>query len=223
MKLECLGKLPFGMYAEMERSGVNLNEIDTTDCEHSLQSLQLMAQRLYDPQQMRWASEPDDNDEIDGNDVDGNDGIPVKMEPNEHAFNAKSLESHLECHSPKQYVSVLPQVPSTVVQPQHRNSVTAQPVSYSSPSVPLSQAQPQQPSGFTSTRSNTCHLCGQTFKSAKFLQVHLYCDHQEQNPSTQTEEEKARIECDICHKAFDDVAILQQVNNTTTHLFQTSL
>lgn len=41
MKLECLGKLPFGTYAEMERSGVNLNEIDTTDCENSLESLQV--------------------------------------------------------------------------------------------------------------------------------------------------------------------------------------
>ena len=41
MKLECIGKLPFGTYAEMERSGVNLNEIDTTDCENSLESLQV--------------------------------------------------------------------------------------------------------------------------------------------------------------------------------------
>jgi hypothetical protein len=41
MKLECLGKLPFGTYAEMERSGINLNEIDTTDCDNSLESLQV--------------------------------------------------------------------------------------------------------------------------------------------------------------------------------------
>lgn len=47
LKLECLGKLPFGMYAEMERSGVNLNEIDTSDCDNSLESLQVMAQKLY--------------------------------------------------------------------------------------------------------------------------------------------------------------------------------
>jgi len=30
-----------GMYAEMERLGTNLNEIDTTDCENSLESLQV--------------------------------------------------------------------------------------------------------------------------------------------------------------------------------------
>ncbi|XP_042230982.1 uncharacterized protein LOC121872325 isoform X3 [Homarus americanus] len=48
MKLECLGKLPFGTYAEIERSGANLNEIDTTDCDNSLESLQAMASRLYE-------------------------------------------------------------------------------------------------------------------------------------------------------------------------------
>ncbi|XP_054269603.1 transcription factor HIVEP3-like [Macrosteles quadrilineatus] len=48
MKLECLGKLPFGTYAEMERSGVNMNDIDTTDCDNSLESLQLLAQKLYE-------------------------------------------------------------------------------------------------------------------------------------------------------------------------------
>ncbi|XP_065207074.1 serine-rich adhesin for platelets isoform X2 [Planococcus citri] len=43
MKLECLGKLPFGTYAEMERCGINMNDIDTTDCENSLESLQRIA------------------------------------------------------------------------------------------------------------------------------------------------------------------------------------
>jgi len=41
MKLECVGKLPFGTYAEMEREGISLNEIDTTDCDNSLESLQV--------------------------------------------------------------------------------------------------------------------------------------------------------------------------------------
>ena len=60
MKLECLGKLPFGTYAEMERSGINLNEIDTTDCHNSLESLQLLAHRLYkqDPSKIQqWQQE----------------------------------------------------------------------------------------------------------------------------------------------------------------------
>ena len=60
MKLECLGKLPFGTYAEMERSGINLNEIDTTDCHNSLESLQSLAHRLYkqDPSKLQqWQHE----------------------------------------------------------------------------------------------------------------------------------------------------------------------
>lgn len=47
MKLECSGKLPIGIFAEMERLGTNLNEIDTTDCKSALTSLQQMAEHLY--------------------------------------------------------------------------------------------------------------------------------------------------------------------------------
>lgn len=56
MKLECLGKLPFGTYAEIERSGANLNEIDTTDCDNSLESLQSMATRLYEKEPGKLAA-----------------------------------------------------------------------------------------------------------------------------------------------------------------------
>ncbi|XP_011505415.1 PREDICTED: transcription factor HIVEP3 isoform X1 [Ceratosolen solmsi marchali] len=48
MKLECLRKLPFGTYAEIERSSVNLNDIDTNDCDTSLTSLQIIAQKLFE-------------------------------------------------------------------------------------------------------------------------------------------------------------------------------
>ncbi|XP_068236771.1 transcription factor HIVEP3 isoform X1 [Palaemon carinicauda] len=56
MKLECLEKLPFGTYAEIERSGANLNEIDTTDCDNSLESLQSMATRLYEKEPTKLAA-----------------------------------------------------------------------------------------------------------------------------------------------------------------------
>lgn len=46
LKLECLQKLPFGTYAEMERSGFNLTDIDTTDCDNSLMSLRQLAKKL---------------------------------------------------------------------------------------------------------------------------------------------------------------------------------
>lgn len=48
MRLECLGKLPFGTFAEMERAGVSLTDIDTTDCDNSLASLQILAQKLHE-------------------------------------------------------------------------------------------------------------------------------------------------------------------------------
>ena len=35
------------MFAEMERLGTNLNEIDTSDCENSLESLQQIAVQIY--------------------------------------------------------------------------------------------------------------------------------------------------------------------------------
>ncbi|XP_065369668.1 uncharacterized protein shn isoform X2 [Calliphora vicina] len=47
-KLECLQKLPFGTYAEIERAGISLTEIDTSDCENSLISLRVLAQKLIE-------------------------------------------------------------------------------------------------------------------------------------------------------------------------------
>lgn len=80
MKLECLGKLPFGTYAEIERSGANLNEIDTTDCENSLESLQVMAHRLVekDPTVQRW---PRERTISGGSCDDQSDGLPYVESP----------------------------------------------------------------------------------------------------------------------------------------------
>jgi human immunodeficiency virus type I enhancer-binding protein len=46
LKLECLQKLPFGTYAEMERAGFTLTDIDTSDCDNSLMSLRSLAKKL---------------------------------------------------------------------------------------------------------------------------------------------------------------------------------
>ncbi|KOC60642.1 hypothetical protein WH47_07722, partial [Habropoda laboriosa] len=80
MKLECLGKLPFGTYAEMERSGVNLNDIDTTDCDNSLTSLQMLAQRLCekDPSKIgQWDSEAIPGQIISGGETSSDEGEPI--------------------------------------------------------------------------------------------------------------------------------------------------
>lgn len=55
-KLECLQKLPFGTYAEIERASVSLTEIDTTDCENSLASLRQLAQRLLEKDPSKLAA-----------------------------------------------------------------------------------------------------------------------------------------------------------------------
>ncbi|KAK0085946.1 hypothetical protein PV325_004189 [Microctonus aethiopoides] len=80
MKLECLGKLPFGTYAEMERSGINLNDIDTTDCDNSLNSLQLLAQKLYekDPSKMsQWDAETVPQHGTSGGETSSDEGEPL--------------------------------------------------------------------------------------------------------------------------------------------------
>lgn len=57
-KLECLQKLPFGTYAEIERAGISLTDIDTTDCHNSLASLKVLAQRLLDKDPSKLNSWP---------------------------------------------------------------------------------------------------------------------------------------------------------------------
>ncbi|XP_037968333.2 uncharacterized protein LOC105389308 isoform X1 [Plutella xylostella] len=60
MRLECLFKLPFGTFTEIERAGVSLTDIDTTDCASSLASLQVLARKLHDmdPSRLEYRSPP---------------------------------------------------------------------------------------------------------------------------------------------------------------------
>ncbi|CAK1540110.1 unnamed protein product [Leptosia nina] len=56
MRLECLFKLPFGTFTEIERAGLSLTDIDTTDCASSLASLQNLARKLHekDPTRLEY-------------------------------------------------------------------------------------------------------------------------------------------------------------------------
>lgn len=73
MRLECLFKLPFGTFTEIERAGVSLTDIDTTDCASSLASLQSLARKLHekDPTKLEYreglptGSERDSDEDID--------------------------------------------------------------------------------------------------------------------------------------------------------------
>lgn len=85
LKLECLQKLPFGTYAEMERSGFNLTDIDTSDCDNSLMSLRQLAKRLNerDPSKLGplppLSDDPAENDENGMNDAYDSDSSDLGM------------------------------------------------------------------------------------------------------------------------------------------------
>ncbi|KAG8190514.1 hypothetical protein JTE90_006681 [Oedothorax gibbosus] len=248
MKLECLGKLPFGMYAEMERSGISLNEIDTTDCNNSLESLQVMAQKLYqrDPRRMRWQGPEQISDT--------GCVIPVPT-----TSTAALIDSILPISEPltSSFDSVLPSISTPVstlapVQPDNDDGKTeltevdaltlasvfpesdasvlplsrfiaSQSTASLSIQEPLQRLEPAVENDASASlhRSCTCHLCGRLFKSAKFLQVHLYCDHSNWNPSSTSEAvpsndaalsvagSKEPI-CDLCGKQFPNQKSLQQ-------------
>jgi hypothetical protein len=75
LKLECLQKLPFGTYAEMERAGFNLTDIDTSDCDNSLMSLRSLAKKLNekDPSKLGPLPPLSNDDSIDGDESGMND------------------------------------------------------------------------------------------------------------------------------------------------------
>lgn len=47
MKLECLAKIPFGLYAELERANSLLTEINTADGDQCLESLKTLAKKVF--------------------------------------------------------------------------------------------------------------------------------------------------------------------------------
>ncbi|KAL1513085.1 hypothetical protein ABEB36_002556 [Hypothenemus hampei] len=71
MKLECLAKIPFGLYAELERSNSLLTEINTSDGDQCLESLKTLAKKVFmnDPEKLQTLTnegEPGSNLDPDG-------------------------------------------------------------------------------------------------------------------------------------------------------------
>merc|ERR1712242_134576 len=114
---ECSGKLPIGMFAEMERLGTNLNEIDTKDCERSLESLQEIAVKLYNNDPSKLTNTEDvQNVQANNSDVSDNEEgneIEVKEEP---------IDNHMPASAstkPNEYQhSMPPSIPHRI--PQQR-------------------------------------------------------------------------------------------------------
>lgn len=70
-KLECLQKLPFGTFTEIERANI-ANDIDTTDCERALASLKVLAQKLLVGKDSNGKTLPNSNRErTESNSEDG--------------------------------------------------------------------------------------------------------------------------------------------------------
>jgi len=194
MKLECLNKLPFGMFAEMERSGVNLNDIDTSNCTHSLLSLQALSRRMsalsgssldisntkfLDPSAIALSDEDDDErmqvNESPSKRFKMEEGstptrsvthpYPVMVEDNvrERSMSFSGTPAQpVVSSAPERRVTVFSATPEEI-----SRKVQQEMTGRTAPSTQLSIA----------TRSNTCDICGQVFKSVKFLHVHLYSDH----------------------------------------------
>nr|XP_015924919.1 uncharacterized protein LOC107452830 isoform X2 [Parasteatoda tepidariorum] len=244
MKLECLGKLPFGMYAEMERSGVSLNEIDTTDCNNSLESLQVMAQKLYqrDPRRMRWQGTEQT--------TDSTCVMPTFSTTNTQSLIDSMLPLAETSFDSSRIVSMPVSTLSNAKQPSSKDDVKQETSQtnvlhlqsanvdsdsaisslprYIAPQTVTSPGQEPAPhieasaleSAMSLNRSGTCHICGRHFKSAKFLQVHLYCDHPTLTPSSANETpsvnvspcftESGELVCDLCGKQFPNQKVLQQ-------------
>lgn len=105
LKLECLQKLPFGTYAEMERSGFNLTDIDTSDCDNSLMSLRQLAKKLNEKDPSKLGPLPplpsDDMADCDENGMNENydsDSSDLDASANEEESSLKRKISEVDEH-----------------------------------------------------------------------------------------------------------------------------
>lgn len=202
MKLENCGKLPIGMFAEMEKLGTNLNEIDTSDCESSLESLKHMASKLYKSDVVKsLPTSPSGS----SNDVVMED-IDIKEEPMENN-RLETIPEEVKGEETRQGINnvvhrqhpqptmlngvVRPPVALNLSMPHHHhqtppqalaaNDQTSRRASFSSsghedPSTD-SESESTGSSNPSSSGRLRCHHCPQTFLDMKSLQIHIFVDH----------------------------------------------
>lgn len=195
MKLENSGKLPIGMFAEMERlgkckmfllhlivfeniffviSGTNLNEIDTSDCETSLESLKQMAARLCRNKEIT----------VDASNTNGlvlsptrNMEIEIKEEPIEHKASPVEYRK-----SPDQYLPSRPvqhnglALNLSVAPNDHRRAS----FSSSGQDEPSTDSEAESAQGLLKMGQEPrygCNQCSKVLKDLKSLQIHQFVDH----------------------------------------------
>ncbi|KAH6927358.1 hypothetical protein HPB50_002319 [Hyalomma asiaticum] len=194
LKLECLGKLPFGMYAEMERSGVNLNEIDTSDCDNSLESLQVMAQKLYQHGEPSLASPVGVSDPVSPLRAGGGSPPPVIEAPPPPSWesgalrpchlcgrllkSAKSLQVHLHCdHPPGAGLQQADDEVAAITQVHSPPLATPWLCSICQKAFPSQALLQQHFVSHTQPRPYVCDQCDAGFTSALLLANHVANSH----------------------------------------------
>ncbi|KYN04257.1 Zinc finger protein 40 [Cyphomyrmex costatus] len=198
MKLECLGKLPFGTYAEMERSGVNLNDIDTTDCDNSLNSLQMLAQRLgeKDPAKMaQWDSEALPGPVVSGSETSSDEGEPIPQ----HTLHAQYMKATTDADISRSYqMSIVPEKPKAINDVrlrspqfnQHRRDYAVK------EQRPIPTVIPEDARSEDSLQSYKCQVCPVSTRTVNELQVHCFVEHNiETDSSTNIHGDRSAGKC----------------------------
>ncbi|XP_076246743.1 zinc finger protein schnurri [Calliopsis andreniformis] len=184
MKLECLGKLPFGTYAEMERSGINLNDIDTTDCDNSLTSLQMLAQRLCEKDSSKigqWDPETIPNQIISGGETSSDEGEPIPQ----HAMHPCPVKVTDAEMSRSYHVPIANEDSKSDVllgnsqfnQQRREYSMKEKPNQQATFSVEDSKVD-------ESIQSYKCQVCTVSMRTMNELQVHCFVEHNIESDSS---------------------------------------
>lgn len=176
MKLECLGKLPFGTYAEMERSGINLNDIDTTDCDNSLTSLQILAQRLCekDPNKMgQWDTDVVQSQQpISGSETSSDEGEPITQHPM-YSFPVKpTTEGEM---SRSYHVPIATEDPKSMMDVHIANSQFNQQKREYGMKENANQSAVSSENNLQ--QSYKCQVCPVSMRNVNELQVHCFVEH----------------------------------------------
>lgn len=173
MKLECLGKLPFGTYAEIERSGANLNEIDTTDCDNSLESLQVMASRLYekDPSKLAaWQNQQQHRVRTVSNSSTNSDDYPLQDDQDD-SFAGCGNDDDTEGDEDEE-ISMPQDAPRLGVPGSSVGPIPTELHSPHSHGIPPIEIGSGATAGLLA-----CHICHEKFLDLEHLSGHLYNVH----------------------------------------------
>lgn len=94
LRLECLCKIPFGTYAEIERGSISLTAIDITDCESSLASFRELASHLPNLKPPKLPSESGEEGDIEDSEHGiGNEFAEESLSGNENSDRSKVDEN----------------------------------------------------------------------------------------------------------------------------------